>query len=465
MALPHRSIAVESGIEFINLQPLDINPLMSACEIKVFYLGKNRNHSYIDKEVATEMAKTLRGAPIVGYYKKDKEDFADHGEQIIFDDEGIHFNCLTVPYGFVSPDSKVWFQDFEEEDAFGNKITRTYLMTTGYIWTGQFEEAKKVFEDNGKPHSMELDKNSVKGTWAEDFNDNIEFFIISDAIFSKLCILGDDVEPCFEGSSVTEPIVSKNFTLDDKFKNTLFSMLNELKQVLKGDTGMPENEVMDNVTTEFDDNSGASDSSNSSTETTTETTEGGAAEETQNGPEGTQETEGQGTQAPEGEGTQGATEGEGEGEDVPTPTPEDDLALENGVNGKKEEFSLEQYEELQTNYSKLQDELNELKATLTSLKDFKHNVEDKQKDALIAKFFMLSDEDKKDVIENKDKYTLEEIESKLATIGFRKGVNFNLTDENESEENEDEVSTVYTLDENANNSIPDWVKAVKENEQ
>ena len=26
------------GPEFINLQPLDMNPLMEACEIKVFYL-------------------------------------------------------------------------------------------------------------------------------------------------------------------------------------------------------------------------------------------------------------------------------------------------------------------------------------------------------------------------------------------------------------------------------------------
>jgi len=59
---------------------------MSKCEIKVLYIGENRNRSYISKEVATEMAKTLRGAPIVGYYKEKKEDFADHGEQMIWDD-------------------------------------------------------------------------------------------------------------------------------------------------------------------------------------------------------------------------------------------------------------------------------------------------------------------------------------------------------------------------------------------
>jgi len=49
MALSHRSIATIDSPEFINLQPLDINPLMSSCEIKVFYLGKNRNRSYISK--------------------------------------------------------------------------------------------------------------------------------------------------------------------------------------------------------------------------------------------------------------------------------------------------------------------------------------------------------------------------------------------------------------------------------
>ena len=67
----HKSIATINSPEFINLQPLDINPLMSSCEIKVLYIGENRNRTFISKEVATEMAKTLRGAQIVGYYKED----------------------------------------------------------------------------------------------------------------------------------------------------------------------------------------------------------------------------------------------------------------------------------------------------------------------------------------------------------------------------------------------------------
>jgi hypothetical protein len=64
MALKNKSeISVINSPEFINLQPLDVNPLMSKCQIKVFYLGQNRNGSYINRETADEMAKTLRGVP------------------------------------------------------------------------------------------------------------------------------------------------------------------------------------------------------------------------------------------------------------------------------------------------------------------------------------------------------------------------------------------------------------------
>ena len=239
MALPHQSIATISSPQFINLQPLDINPLMSSCEIKVLYLGENRNRSYISKQTAIEMSKTLRGAPIVGYFKQDKNDFADHGQQVIWDDQGVHFNTLTKPYGFVAPDAKVWFQKFQDTDEFGNTIEREYLMTTGYLWTGQFEQAQSIIAE-GKPQSMELDEETLQGNWATNIKTNIEFFIINDAIFTKICVLGDDVQPCFEGASITKPEISSTFShdVDEKFKRTLFSMIKDLKDVLKGGNDM-----------------------------------------------------------------------------------------------------------------------------------------------------------------------------------------------------------------------------------
>ena len=129
----NRSIKTIADPEFIELTPLDINPLMAQCQIKVFYLGKNRNGSYIDKNAALKMSKTLRGCPIVGAYLKDKEDFGDHGDVITIEDGEIHFSCKTVPYGFVAPDARIWFQTFTDIDEFGNEIEREYLLTTGYL--------------------------------------------------------------------------------------------------------------------------------------------------------------------------------------------------------------------------------------------------------------------------------------------------------------------------------------------
>ena len=71
---------------------------------------------------------------------------------------------------------------------------------------------------------------------------------------------------------------------------------------------------------------------------------------------------------------------------------------------------------------------------------------------------MLSEEDKKDVIENKSKYTLDEIKSKLAVICFDKKVNFNL---DSSDKNDEKIESVNTYDLKDTDSTPEWVKAVE----
>ena len=127
---------------------------------------------------------------------------------------------------------------------------------------------------------------------------------------------------------------------------------------------------------------------------------------------------------------------------------------------KKKKFTVleQEYNELQTSYASLKEEVEELRT-------FKKKIEDKEKDELIERFYMLSDEDKKDVIEHKSEYSLEEIESKLALIGYRKGVNFNLNTSSENEEStvEEDESPVVTFDIKAteDSTVPEWVKAVE----
>lgn len=425
----HQSVATIDSPEFINLQPLDINPLMSKCEIKVLYIGENRNHSFITKDVATEMSKTLRGAPIVGYYKEENQDFRDHGDQIIIDEKGIQFKCLTKPYGFVSPDAEVWFQKFEDTDDFGNKIVREYLMTTGFLWTGQFEEAKLAIEQ-GRPHSMELDKDTLDGYWSENVNTKMELFIVNDAIFSKLCILGDDVEPCFEGSSVTAPNVSTNFSkVDDNFKQTLFSMMQDLKFALEGGNMAKVDEEKKDKINETVENK---------TDKTTEEVKDTETEK-DNKDKDKKKNYTKEDKKPEEKKEE-------------TKTPAEDKKPEEKKD--KKDYAL-MYSELETKY-------NDLSAKYESLVAFKQNVEKQQKEELISGFYMLSDEDKKDVVAHIDEYSLDDIEAKLSVICVRKKVNFDLDDTSKNENKTEEENPVTTFNlENAGDSVPAWIKAIQ----
>ena len=434
----HQSVATIDSPEFINLKPLDINPLMSSCEIKVLYLGENRNHTFISKEVATEMAKTLRGAPIVGYYKDEKEDYADHGEQIIIDDEGIKFNCLTVPYGFVAPDAKVWFQKFKDLDHAGNEIERDYLMTTGYLWTGQFPECQAVVDDEGgRPHSMEIDEKTLEGEWSKNYNSGMEFFIINDGIFSKLCILGEDVEPCFEGASITKPQISSTFTkVDDNFKRTLFNMMQDLKFALEGGHKMEDNKDLSTLEEK---------------EVATTFTEEKDSEEIEPSTSFVKEKEEEDKK-------------EEEVSEEPQEESKEDTSSEEKKDDEEEKDKKkdEKYSLLEQEVESLRTQLSEMQTEYTALKEFKAEVENKEKDALIERFYMLDEADKKDIIENKAKYSLEDIEAKLSIIYTKKKLLAEKESEIQDVQKEDVLT--YSLNEEVS-SVPDWVKAVETIEQ
>ena len=408
----HQSVSVIKEPEFINLSPNDINPLVSNCQIKVLYVGENRNRSYISKEVAEDMAKSLRGTPIVGYYIEDKQDFGDHGEQLVIDGEGFHFNTLTKPYGFVAPDAKVWFQDFEDMDERGIKTVRTYLVTDGYLWTGQFEECRSLLT-NAKSQSMELDSETLNGEWSNAVNNNYELFIINDAIFSKLCILGDDVEPCFEGAS----IAPKAYNLD--FQKTLFSMVKDLQEIKsEGRANSMNTEIIENN----DLNAAASTAEPAAATTFTEKIENN------------QENLGKANQ-----------------EELPK--------NENTITA--EQFSLlsQEYEDLKNKNAELQEKYSKLEQDYSELLTFKKNVENEKKDELIKSFYMLSNEDKKDVMENKEKYSLDEIEAKLSVICFRKKINF--ASEKEEPEGEPVAPVTYSL-EDATEDVPAWLNSIRD---
>lgn len=443
-----RSVATYNDPEFLNVT--SISPLVSKCDIKVLYLGGNRNGSFITKERATSMAESLRGCPIVGHYIEEKQDFGGHGQQLVIDDEGFHFQTLTKPYGFVSLNSKIWFQDFIDTDDFGVETQRTYLMCEGYIWTGQFPELQTLM-DFGKGQSMELDEKTLKGHWSEDTKSGIEFFIIDDAIFSKLCILGDEVEPCFEGADVK---ASTEYSLDNgkEFTHSLYSMMKELKDVLTkfnlegGNKSMNENEKLTQVEVE-----NTQEAEVVATEFTADaqvnaegqavSSEGETAEVAENS---TDENNSENLdENVENEFSKNENILEGENSDI----------LENVV----ETVSKEEYSLLEEKYNSLQSNYDELKNQYDSLYEFKKGIEDQEKLDLIQKeFSMLSEEDTKEVLENRNNYSLNEIKSQLAVIYFDK---YGKKEEPEVEETKAEVPTTFSLDSLNTASVSDPIAA------
>ena len=415
----HISIKMNTPCEFINLEP--VNPLISKVQIKVCYVGEepNRNGTIITKEVASQMANSLPGSPIVGFYNETSGDFEEHNRIIDLSNGKFEFKDTTRPYGFVDLNARAWFQKFEDDG-----VEHEYLMTEGYIWTGQYPEAKRILA-KGNNQSMELE--NVEGAWTRNTKDDYEFFIINEAIISKLCILGEDVEPCFEGASIGK----FEFSFDEGFVKTYSAFISEMNSLIKGGTPVEDKENM--VNEEEVKEEELVDEENPeevpAEEAEAEVVEESAEEEAEEEAEPEVEEE-----AAEEE----ADEAEEEGEPEPAP-----------------EFHVEDTQE----YKDLMARCSALEEEVTSLRAFKLKAERKDKEAMIASFYMLSDEDKQDVVENIDKYSLDDIEAKLSIICVRNKVNFNLEDEN----TEKKETVVFSLDneEDDDTVTPAWVKAVQ----
>ena len=506
------SIKLDSPCELINIVPYE-NPLISKCQIKVCYVGDepNRNRSVITKEVARDMAKSLPGSPIVGYYNEAKEDFEEHNRLIDISNGEFKIIDTTRPYGFVDLNAKCWFQEFDD-----NGVIHEYLMTEGWLWTGQYPEAQRIIEQ-GNNQSMELDEKMINAHWTKDDNGKPQFFIINEAIISKLCILGEDCEPCFEGAQITKV----QFSFEDGFKEQLFSMMNEISKILNeggapvfttyaveiGDAlwcalydyivaKYPEEEchccsiyhiegIYEEGTQKFailrDANGGYVRLNFSATE------EGYSFEEELIPVEKEFVPVSEEPQfAPEAyslfvsEYAKSKEEEEEEPEKCPKcGKPLDECECEDEEEeeeDKKDKYVLEEipeYMELSNNYADLQSKFNaleeanaqlvaekaELENKINELNEFKLKVEREEKKFMINNtFYMLSDEDKEDVLANIDTYSLADIEAKLSIICVRNKVSFG-----KEEESPAAVGTYsYNLSEidDVDDSIPAWIKAV-----
>ena len=514
----HTSIKMTTPSEAINITPL--NPMVSKCTIKVCYVSDkpNRNKSIITKDVAKKIANSLPGSPIVGFFNDYAEDFEEHNKALEIKNNQLYIKEITKPYGFVDFGAKCWFQKFLDD----GKYEREYLMTEGWLWTGQYPEAQRVI-DKGNNQSMNLNNEYLNAHWSKANNGAPKIFIVNEAVITNLCILGENEEPCFEGAQISggefsqaEPVIEFSFD-ESSFRKEMYSMMKELKQlkeiINKGGSKMFTtyaveigdslwtnlynygeeklgDQVLHGVYSEGDqtfavfhnveDNkfyrlnfSLSEEKEFSAEEEVSELAD--FAEEAQFTEEAVAEfkkKKEEDDKEDEPEDNSGKEENPGSDnkkEDGSEEDPEEDD--EDKKKKKKAEYSLDEvteYQELLTNFNKLNDDYNQLKAdydTLTAelepLKQFKLDAERKEKEAMIAGFYMLSDEDKADVVKNIDTYSLDDIEAKLSIICVRNKVSFAL----DEEDNDKKPNMTFNFD-NAGSGFdsdtPAWVKAAME---
>lgn len=522
---------IDTPVEFINVTP--VNDLVSKVQIKVCYVqdDPNRNRSIITKETARGMANSLPGCPIVGYYNEDKEDFEEHNRFIEIGNGKITVKPKTKPYGFVDLHAKVWFQWFHDDDG----VDREYLVTEGYLWTKAFPESKRVLT-RGNAQSMELDEETLDATWTKDNKGLPKFFIINEAMILKLCILGEDVEPCFEGANIT---AATQFSFEPEFKQKLFDMMAEIKKLLQeggekvyttyaveiGDElwnmiydylykvypVKDENQCLCGslyrIEGIYEDNGqkfvvlqSREDNKYYRLDFSLTDAEGFVAGENlvevtktyipaeqpqfaldaieayendliakfneQNQDNSDEDTTSENQNNTEDDSSNDTSSSQSS-EPEPQGSPE---------NEDKKAYSLEEIPEyvelankfaaLEIQYNSLAEEKTSLTATIAEkdqliaeLTQFKATAERKDKQAMIDRFYMLTDEDKKDVIANIDTYSLDDIEAKLSIICVRNKVSFADNDNNQ----DSAQPLTYNVNEvPEDDSIPAWVKATLE---
>lgn len=408
----YTSLPAQDACEFITYPT--INPLVSQCQIKVLYVGENRNGTVISKAVAAEMGKKLPGSPIVGYYNKEDQDFEGHNKDIEWNGETYDIIDMTKPYGFIGENAHVWFQKFQDEDG----VIRDYLLTEGYIWSGIYPESQRII-DKGNNQSMELDKDTLQGNWGISNKNNGRVFIINDATITKLCILGENFEPCFEGAQITGSAQFGEYSLQNdlsKLREAIAAMSKQIQEYER--SSQMEDQVIQEQEQEV-----------------IETTEAENFEKIKDNL----------IQDEQQKSEETVEEPQYSLEEIP------------------EYIQLKaDFEQLQNDYSVLKEENEALVATNQQLNEFKLSVEKKDKQAMIDSFYMLSAEDKQEVQNNIDNYSLNDIEAKLSIICVRNKVDFSLN--NKEDEKEKEAPIIFSLDPTASDSdIPEWIQAVKEN--
>jgi len=385
-------IPVTFQAEITQHSPIENNSGFTLCRARVFYTGLNRNGSYISEDFAKSFINTASGCPIVGLWDHDKNDFTHHQS-----------SDRKRAYGFIPEDPHFAWEEVSDYDG---KV-RQYATFDVVLWTKAFSEATEIISH---PLSMELDPDSISGTFM--IMEGEYCFYFYNAQMLGVCVLGYDVEPCFEGAGFINIEQAKEF-------KRLFQIDKEqalLTYNNKGDTLMEDEKekVPAEEYTVVRDDDIEEPASESVAETNPEFT---AVDDTQ---------------------------------EEPAPEVKNEEVVD--YSAEKEKFMNTIAELEQTNrdfeakIQELEEKVTKLEQVNYTLNEYKANKIKEEKQEIIANYSnVLNEEDLKDIV--LDNYSCEQLDDKLAAMAYRKGAhdpaNFQLIYTNvDNKEDSNDISDI-----------------------
>lgn len=176
-----------------NIEMADNSPeLMDYGYIDIAYTGLNRNNFIISEEAFENSLKTIHGIPVVVNYDIESNTIGEHDELVILNKENKIENIinLTQGIGFVPPNPKLEWVEFKEE----NGEIKKYLRTEVFIWKRMmgydYIKAKEFTNQSMEIHIVTGKKDKDKA------------FEITEFEWEALCLLEDDIEPCYENAKL-----------------------------------------------------------------------------------------------------------------------------------------------------------------------------------------------------------------------------------------------------------------------
>lgn len=190
-------------------QICDRNGAFDSGIVRIAYPGNNRNGSSISKEVFEQCFNTIYYVPIVCSYDRETDNLGGHDVDFVQGGDGkLKMINATTPIGVIPENAEFWWEEVDDDNG-----TKEYICTNALLWKRQ-EAYDKVKKDGYADLSMEI--------MLKTFHMDDGIIIVDSFEFMALCLLGSDVEPCYESAGI------KVFEVDN-FKDEYMQMVAELR--------------------------------------------------------------------------------------------------------------------------------------------------------------------------------------------------------------------------------------------